>query len=270
MNMRKQLHLQHSSSVLLIMITLLFTTTLALSPTIAPAPSGPTPPSPAPPSLAPSSPAPKPHKKSPAHTNITAILEKAGKFNIFIRLLKSTGLGEQINSQLKKSNQGLTLFAPPDTAFSYLPQGTLNSFSGQQLIELVQFHELPNYVPIIQFQTMSNPIVTQAGNSYDGQFPLNVSTSGQNVSIDTGVVKANVDTTIYSDGQFAVYEVDKVLLPLEFHVSQAPVTAMAPSKPKMMSFPSSDAPSISSVVSSIAVRIIRYIGVSFAVAVIAL
>ncbi|XP_042476403.1 fasciclin-like arabinogalactan protein 12 [Macadamia integrifolia] len=232
MKMKKQLHLQHSSSVLLIMITLLFTTTLAQSP-----------------------------------TDITAILKKAGNFNIFIRLLKSTGLGEQINSELKISNQGLTLFVPPDNAFSYLPRGTLNSFTGEQLIELVQFHELPTYVPLIQFQTLSNPLVTKAGNSYDGQFPLNVSTSGLDVNMITGVVKAKVTSTIYTDGKFAVYQVDKVLLPMEFHVTLAP--ALAPSESKKKS-DSSSAPSSSSVLSSIAVRIIRYIGFSFAVAVIAI
>ncbi|KAJ6316310.1 hypothetical protein OIU78_019570 [Salix suchowensis] len=36
------------------------------------------------------------------------------------------------------------------------------------------------------FQTVSNPLRTQAGNSADGEFPLNVTTSGNQVNITTG------------------------------------------------------------------------------------
>ncbi|XP_042476400.1 fasciclin-like arabinogalactan protein 12 [Macadamia integrifolia] len=268
MNMKKQLHLglQHSSSVLLvIMITLLFTTTLAQSPATAPAPSVPTPPSPPLPVAASPGPAPS------GPTNITAILEKAGRFNIFIRLLKSTGLADQINSEINNTNQAITLFAPPDNAFSGLPSGTsLNSFTGEQQIKLVQFHLLSTYVSPIQFQTLSNPVRTQAGSSRDDQFPLNLITSGTNVTMTTGIVNATVVNKIYTDGQLAVYEVDKVLLPRQFYVtpSPAPAPALALPKPKK-SQPLSAAPSIPTVVPSNAVSISRYIGVSIAVAVVA-
>ena len=81
-----------------------------------------------------------------------------------------------------------------------------------------------------QFQTVSNPLRTQAGNSNAGQFPLNVTTSGSQVNLTTGVVDAVVANTIYTDGQLAVYQVDKVLLPVDlFGTVAAP--APAPSKP---------------------------------------
>ncbi|XP_043699775.1 fasciclin-like arabinogalactan protein 12, partial [Telopea speciosissima] len=202
-NMKQLIHLQHSSSLLLlIMMTPLFTTTLAQSPTSSPAPSGP--------------------------TNITAILEKAGRFSIMIRLLKSTGVGDQLNSILNTSNQGLTFFAPPDNAFSSLPTGTLNSFTDQQKIQLVQFHVLPTYVPVLQFQTLTNPVQTQAGNSRNSQFPLNILTNGSSVNMTTGIVNASVAGTIYTDGQLAVYQVDQVLLPLQFYVSPPPALPPAP------------------------------------------
>ncbi|KAF5737573.1 fasciclin-like arabinogalactan protein 11 [Tripterygium wilfordii] len=176
----------------------LCTTTLAQTP--APAPAGP--------------------------TNITAVLEKAGQFTTFTRLLKATQMADQINTQLNNSNQGLTIFAPTDNAFSSLKSGTLNSLTDQQKVQLVQFHVLPNIYSTSQFQTVSNPLRTQAGNSGNGEFPLNVTTSGNNqVNISTGVNTATVANTIYTDSQLAVYQVDQVLLPLDIFGVQAPAPA---------------------------------------------
>ncbi|KAJ6755951.1 FASCICLIN-LIKE ARABINOGALACTAN PROTEIN [Salix purpurea] len=164
-------------------------------------------------------------------TNITAILEKAGQFTTLIRLMKSTQEADQINTQLNNSNQGLTVFAPTDNSFSSLKAGTLNSLSDQQKVQLVQFHILPSFLSMSNFQTVSNPLRTQAGNSADGEFPLNVTTSGNQVNITTGVNTATVANTIYTDGQLVVYQVDQVLLPLDlFGTAAAP--APAPSKPE--------------------------------------
>lgn len=187
--------------------TLLFlllhsTTTSAQSP--APAPSGP--------------------------TNITKILEKAGQYTTLIRLCKTTQVCDQINTQLNNSNQGLTVFAPTDNAFSALPSGTLNSLTDQQKVALLQFHILPTFLSISQFQTVSNPLRTQAGDSAAGAFPLNVTTSGNQVNVSTGVNDATVANTVYSDNQLAVYQVDKVLLPLSLFGTPAP--AAAPAAPK--------------------------------------
>lgn len=186
---------------LAILLFLQCTTTIAQSP--APAPAGP--------------------------TNITKILEKAGQFTTLIRLYKITQVGDQINTQLNNSNQGLTIFAPTDNAFSSLPAGTLNSLSDQQKVSLIQFHILPTFLSTTQFQTVSNPVRTQAGDSA-GSFPLNVTTSGNSVNISTGVNEATVANTIYTDNQLAVYQVDKVLLPLSIFGTPAP--AAAPVAPK--------------------------------------
>ncbi|KAL2488808.1 fasciclin-like arabinogalactan protein 11 [Forsythia ovata] len=137
---------------------------------------------------------------------------------------------------------GLTVFAPADNAFSSLKSGTLNSLSDQQKVALVQFHVLPTFLSVSQFQTVSNPLRTQAGNNDNGQFPLNVTTSGNQVNVSTGVDDATVANTIYTDNQLAVYQVDKVLLPLSIFASPAPVpapAAMAKSKKKS---PAADAP----------------------------
>ncbi|XP_051131760.1 fasciclin-like arabinogalactan protein 11 [Andrographis paniculata] len=173
------------------------------------------------------SPAPAPAPPGP--TNVTAVLEKAGRFTTFIRLLQNTKVADQINTQLNNSNQGMTIFAPTDSAFSSLKPGMLNSFTDEQKVELMQFHVLPSFFSTSQFQTASNPLRTQAGGS-QGSFPMNVTATGNNLNITTGVTNATVGNTVYTDNQLAVYEVDRVLLPLSFFQSPAP--APAPSKPK--------------------------------------
>ncbi|KAG0503153.1 hypothetical protein HPP92_003225 [Vanilla planifolia] len=166
--------------------------------------------------------------------NITAVLEKAGQFNTLIRLMKSTQIADQINNQLNNSNSGITVFAPTDNAFSNLPAGTLNSLTDQQKVALIQFHIIPSVITTPQFQTVSNPLRTQAGNSNNGQYPLNITSAGNQVNISTGVVNTTVSNTLYSGSQLAVYQVDKVLLPLAIFGTAAPAPApeAEPSKSK--------------------------------------
>ncbi|KAE8725097.1 Fasciclin-like arabinogalactan protein 11 [Hibiscus syriacus] len=172
--------------------------------------------------------------------NITSILEKGGQFATFIKLLKSTQVADQLNNELStpNPNDGLTIFAPGDTAFSGLKSGTLNSLSDQEKLSLVQFHILPTLMSTSQFQTASNPLRTQAGDVKSGKFPLNVTAAGNQVNITTGVVNATVANTVYSDRRIAVYQVDQVLLPLQIF-GTTPVPAPAPDVPdKDVSVPS--------------------------------
>lgn len=175
---------------------------------------------------------PAPAPGPPGPTNITAILEKGGRFNSFIRLLKSTQTANRINDQLNNSKGGLTVFAPTDSAFGSMKNVTLNTLSTQQQSELVQFHILPNYFSLSQFETASDPLSTQAGATNYGQFPLNVSASGNSVNLTTGFSSASISNTLYTDGQLAVYELDHVLLPQRFFVTPPPVPAPAPTPPK--------------------------------------
>ncbi|RRT73718.1 hypothetical protein B296_00024615 [Ensete ventricosum] len=175
--------------------------------------------------------------------NITAVLEKAGEFGTFIRLLKSTHVGDQINNQLNNSVNGITVFAPTDSAFSSLPSGTMNSLTDQQQVALIQFHELPYIVSISQFQTISNPVRTQAGDVNNGRYPLNVTTIGNQVNITTGIVNTSIASTVYSDSQLAVYKLDQVLLPLEIFGPPAPAAAPAPNKSKKKESSIAESPS---------------------------
>uniref|UniRef100_A0A0D9ZUM8 FAS1 domain-containing protein n=1 Tax=Oryza glumipatula TaxID=40148 RepID=A0A0D9ZUM8_9ORYZ len=173
--------------------------------------------------------APAPAPAAPK--TITAILTKAGQFTKFLQLLQSTQAGEQINNQIKgkaSSSGGLTVFAPPDNAFTALPTGTLNKLSDQQKTSLVQFHVVSALLPMAQFDTVSNPLRTQAGETAAGKYPLNVTAEGSRVNISTGVVNATVDNTLYSGDRLVVYQVDKVLLPWALYGPPVPAPAPSP------------------------------------------
>lgn len=184
--------------------------------------------------------APAPAPSSPP-TDIIRILKKAGGFTTLIRLLKTTQVASQINSQLLNSNGGLTFFAPTDNAFASLKSGFLNSLNDQQKNELIQFHMLPNFVSLSNFDTLSNPVRTQAGADPD-RLALNVTGSGNQVNMTTGVVNTTVGGTVYSDNQLAVYQLDKVLLPRDFFEAKPPAPAPAPSKSKASKKKSAEGP----------------------------
>ncbi|KAH6755899.1 FASCICLIN-like arabinogalactan-protein 11 [Perilla frutescens var. hirtella] len=160
-------------------------------------------------------------------TSLISILKKDGRFGVFIKLLQSTKVSDNIDSQLIDSSNGLTVFAPTDSAFSNLKTGTLNSFTDEQKTELVQFHVLPNYISPSQFQTTSNPLRTQAGGSPE-LLAMNITAVGNMVNITTGETNTSVANTIYDDNQLAVYEVGKVLLPRRFY---EPLPPPPPSPP---------------------------------------
>ncbi|XP_062172835.1 fasciclin-like arabinogalactan protein 12 [Alnus glutinosa] len=180
---------------------------------------------------APTQPAQIPVQKGP--TDVTKILKKAGGYSVFIRLLKSTGVAGQLFGQLNDSNTGFTIFAPTDSAFSNLKPGALNSLSDLQKTQLIQFHILNTVVTLTNFQTLSNPVPTEAGDVGDGEFPLNITTAGNQVNISTGLVNTTLGGAVYSDDQLAIYQVNKVLLPINIF-SPKPKVARAPlsSKPK--------------------------------------
>ncbi|KAF8396602.1 hypothetical protein HHK36_018226 [Tetracentron sinense] len=215
-------------------------------------------------------PAKSPKPKGPA--NVTAILEKVGHFNTLIRLMENTQMGDRINTELVTADGGLTLFAPTDSAFASLKAGTLNSLTDLQKSQLVQFHVLTAYNSLPQFQTVSNPVPTQAGDTGKGHFPLSITMGGNQVNISTGLTNATITSSIYTDGQLAVYEVDKVLLPLEIFNPLPPAPAAAPKKPPSPALaptPAAPIANITSVDASSAMGLIRHAAVSIGVAAIA-
>ncbi|XP_065867932.1 fasciclin-like arabinogalactan protein 12 [Euphorbia lathyris] len=250
-------------SIPLVIILLYCTNIAAQSPASAPAAQGPAASSPPSPPAISTTPAASPAQPSsiPPPTNVTKILEKSGHFSIFIRLLRSTQEENHFLTVLNNSNNGLTIFAPTDGAFSGLKSGTLNSLTDEQKSELVKFHVIPSFLSISQFQTVTNPVGTEAGNG--GRVALNFTTSPTSVSISTGLTNTSISGTVYTDNQLAIYRVDKVLLPADIFSSgkapaPAPAVAAAAAKgpaaekndPKMKEPPSTATPVVSTTTAS--------------------
>ncbi|GMN24687.1 hypothetical protein TIFTF001_000662 [Ficus carica] len=186
----------------------------------------------------------------PPPQNVTEILDKAGGFSVFIRLLKNTDVVNQIENQLNSSNS-LTILAPTNGGFSSLKGGILNSLTPEQKVQLLQFHILPSFVSLQNFETITNPVRTQASNSVD--YPMNITTEGSFVNISTGIVNATISGTVYGDNQLAIYRVDSVLLPMGIFApkvdSPTPSPAPAPA-PIVPLKPKKEAPATASASSS--------------------
>ncbi|XP_008783124.2 fasciclin-like arabinogalactan protein 6 [Phoenix dactylifera] len=160
--------------------------------------------------------------------SLTAILEKSGQYTTLLRLLKVTQVGEQVQSQLNNSYDGLTIFAPTDNAFSSLKSGALNSLNPQEQVSLVLYHVLPRYYSLTTFQTASNPVRTQASGSNGAVYTVNVTTSSNQANVSTGVDETPISNALYSEFPLAVYSIDKVLLPYDLFGPKPPAPAPAP------------------------------------------
>ncbi|KZV38856.1 fasciclin-like arabinogalactan protein 9-like [Dorcoceras hygrometricum] len=171
-----------------------------------------------------------PAPTAPEPLDIFAILKKAGGYDTFARLLNQTRVGFQINNQVNNSNEGLSVFAPTDNAFQNLPSGTLNNLSDQQKVSLLLYHVLPRYYTLENLQTISNPVRTQATGQDGGVFVLNFTGQGNQLNVSTGVVQVTIYNTVRKDPPLAVYQVDKVLIPVDF-TQPRPPTASPPANP---------------------------------------
>nr|BAJ94967.1 predicted protein [Hordeum vulgare subsp. vulgare] len=169
--------------------------------------------------------------KVAAAPNVTAVLEKAGQYTKFIRLMASTQQDTQLNAQANESDTGFTVFAPTDNALNSLKPGTLNSLSQQDQVTLVQAHIVPTFYSMESFETASNPVRTQASGT-DGPCTVNVTaTSNSAVNVSTGIVHTTVGTALRATRPLAVYSVDKVLLPMDLFGPKPPASApLAPGK----------------------------------------
>ncbi|KAL7128991.1 hypothetical protein ABFS83_13G032900 [Erythranthe nasuta] len=161
--------------------------------------------------------------------NITAILEKANQYTVFIRLLNETQAANQINNQVSNSREGMTVFAPTDNAFNNLPPGTLNKLTNQQQIQLVLYHICPKYYAMHNLLRLSNPVRTQVSGQENQVFGLNFTGQGNQVNVSTGIVEVPIYNSLRKQPPLAVYQVDKVLLPKEFSEPKPPAAAVPPS-----------------------------------------
>ncbi|KQJ98886.1 fasciclin-like arabinogalactan protein 7 isoform X2 [Brachypodium distachyon] len=185
---------------------------------------------PAPPAdILPPSPAPAP---SPHIVNLADLLSVAGPFHTFLDYLEKTDVLKTFQSKAndtKESAEGITIFVPKDSAFSSLRATTFANLTGEELKSLVLYHALPKYYSLAEFNKLSslNPVPTFAGS----QYTLNLTDNMGSIRVKSMWSNPKISSSVYSTRPVAVYEVDKVLLPMQIFKSDpplAPAPAPAP------------------------------------------
>ncbi|KAJ8573284.1 hypothetical protein K7X08_009795 [Anisodus acutangulus] len=156
--------------------------------------------------------------------NITGALEKAG-CKTFASLLVKSGVLKTYETAITK---GLTVFAPNDEAFKGAKVPDLSKLSSADVVSLLQYHAVPSYTPIGTLKTKKDPISTLATNGAS-KYDLSASTSGDQVTLDTGVDSSRIASTVIDSTPFCIFTVDNVLLPEDlFGKSPSPAPGPAP------------------------------------------
>uniref|UniRef100_A0A453L3N6 FAS1 domain-containing protein n=1 Tax=Aegilops tauschii subsp. strangulata TaxID=200361 RepID=A0A453L3N6_AEGTS len=172
-----------------------------------------------PPSLAP---APAP---APRYVDLAALLDVAGPFHTFLGYLQKTKVIETFQAQANKTDEGITIFVPKDSAFAALKKSTFSNLTGDQLKTLLLYHAFPKYYPLAQFRNLSslNPVNTFAGSPYT----LNLTDDMGSISVESMWSKPKISSSVYATKPIAVYSINNVLLPMQLF-SKDPPLAPAP------------------------------------------
>ncbi|WVZ86804.1 hypothetical protein U9M48_033532 [Paspalum notatum var. saurae] len=173
---------------------------------------------------------------SASSANVTDLLEKAG-CKQFARLVVSSGVLKMYQAAMDKA---LTLLAPNDDAFKAKDLPDLTKLTSADLVTLLQYHALPQYLPKASLKVATGRIPTLASTGA-GKYDLSVVSRGDDVSLDTGVDKSRVASTVLDDTPTVIHTVDSVLLPPELF-GGAPSPAPAADMPASAPAPESSAP----------------------------
>lgn len=176
--------------------------------------------------ILPPSPAPAP---APDHVDLADLLRVAGPFNTFLNYLQKTNVIETFQNQANNTKVGITIFVPKDSAFAALRKTTFGNLTQDQLKSLLLYHAFPKYYSLAEFNKLSslNPVTTFAGS----QYTLNLTDNMGSIRVKSMWSNPKISSSVYSTRPVAVYEVDKVLLPMQIFKSDpplAPAPAPAP------------------------------------------
>ncbi|KAK8448982.1 hypothetical protein SEVIR_7G141900v4 [Setaria viridis] len=171
-------------------------------------------------------PAPAPH-----HVNLTDLLSLAGPYGTFLGYLVRTDAIRTLQSQANATEgEGVTVFAPEDSAFAAVDGAALSNLTTDQLRALVLCHAAPRYLPLSSFAALaaSGPVATFGG----ARCAVNVTYAAGRIRLAAGWTRAaRLVSSVYSTPPVAVYALDRVLLPEQVFPTEpavAPVPAPAP------------------------------------------
>lgn len=152
------------------------------------------------PQVAPAPEAPVPAPAPGGKTDLIAIASHAEDFSTFVAAVEAAGLTETL-----KGNGPFTVFAPPNSAFEALPEGTLTELlkpeNKEKLAAILTYHVLPEKKMVIDLT--SEELTTVQGRR------ISVKVDGSIVTVNGAkVTKSDVNA---SNG--VIHVVEKVLLP---------------------------------------------------------
>ena len=140
--------------------------------------------------------------------NVVAILKNCGQFNTLLALLQARNLVTPINNLLRTSRNGITIFAPTDTAFNNLPPGTLDKLTPEQQTVILLLHVAPRYYSFRWIGAARNPVPTLAPG-----LTLNITVSSRRPFVSSGVVTTPIKPPLYSKYPLSIFPIGAVLIP---------------------------------------------------------
>ncbi|WVZ86076.1 hypothetical protein U9M48_032917 [Paspalum notatum var. saurae] len=181
----------------------------------------------APPLVETPAPAPAP---APHHVDLADLLSLAGPYGTFRGYLTRTDVLRTFQGRANATDQqqGVTVFAPEDSAFAAVDAAALSNLTADQLRTLMLCHAAPRYLPLSSFAALaaSGPVHTFA------ECALDVTDAAGRIRVASGWTRAaRLVSSVYSTPPVAVYALDRVLLPRQVFPTEptvAPVPAPSP------------------------------------------
>ncbi|GJN09227.1 hypothetical protein PR202_ga27213 [Eleusine coracana subsp. coracana] len=174
---------------------------------------------------------------TPSTANLTRLLERAGCKTFATLVAGNPGVLKDYEAAMET---GLTLFAPNDAAF--MAKGgvpDVTKMSSANVSALLRYHALPAYYPKPSLKAVKKDaaLLTLAAKK-----TISVKANGDDVGLEAGGSKSRVADTVVDKAPFCLMTVDKLLVPAELAVAQAPSPAPAPA-PSTSERRPADAPS---------------------------
>lgn len=177
-------------------------------------------------------PAPAP---APSEASLTAAMSAHG-CSVFAALLVASAAAERA---FEANNvTGLTVFCPVDEAMiGFIP--VFENLTGDGKQALLEYHGVGFYASLSGLRSSNGETSTLATDGAAKQFRLSVVNDGDDVTVRTPMVTAKIVGTVLDKDPVAIFQLDKVLMPLEVFGSPA----LAPS-PETGDYspPAADAP----------------------------
>jgi uncharacterized surface protein with fasciclin (FAS1) repeats len=169
---------------------------------------------------------------APRLVNLTDLMSLAGPYATFLGYLVKTDVIKTFQTEANDTvdGQGITIFAPEDSAFAALDAAALSNLTADRLRTLMLCHAMPRYHPLSSFSALarSSPVPTFAG----GQCTVNVTYDAGRIRVVSSWGKAaRLVSSVYSTPPVAVYALNRVLLPDQVFPTEpavAPVPEPAP------------------------------------------